>query len=79
MQHSLMQQGIDLLIFGMGTVFIFLAVLVVATTVMSKLVRRFDKPAPVAVQPGPGKVVAEDTELIAVISAALKKHRSRRR
>lgn len=78
MQHSLMQQGVDLLIFGMGTVFIFLAVLVIATAAMSKLVQRFDRPAPVASQPGAEKAAVGDAELIAVISAAVKKHRSRR-
>lgn len=79
MQHSLIQQGVDLMIFGMGTVFVFLAVLVVATSLMSQLVKRFDTPVP----PTPAGSVptpsaADDKQLVAVISAAINKYRSRR-
>ena len=39
-QATLIQQGIDLLIYGMGTVFVFLTVLVAVTRLMSTLVQR---------------------------------------
>ena len=48
MQNTLVQQGIELMLFGMGTVFIFLALLVVVTTVMSALVERLSKPESIA-------------------------------
>ena len=39
--QPLLQQGLDLMIFGMGTVFIFLAVLVAVTAVVSVVMRHF--------------------------------------
>ena len=39
--QSLLQQGLDLMIFGMSTVFIFLAVLVAVTTLVSVVIRHF--------------------------------------
>ncbi|MFT6407460.1 MAG: oxaloacetate decarboxylase gamma subunit [Arenicella sp.] len=41
MQDSLIDQGLNLMLFGMGTVFIFLTILVFATTLMSALVNHF--------------------------------------
>lgn len=51
MQPELLEQGVSLLIYGMGTVFVFLTVLVFATKAMSALVRTFadDTAAPIAV------------------------------
>ncbi len=79
MQQSLMQQGIELMLYGMGTVFVFLAVLVVTTTIMSALLQRFGRSEPVAVPPAAVKhsAVANDDQLVAVISAAIHKYRSR--
>ncbi|MBF0252087.1 MAG: OadG family protein, partial [Alphaproteobacteria bacterium] len=50
---ELLIEGLDLLVIGMGTVFLFLTFLVVCVGWMSKLVRRFEtpedaKPAPAA-------------------------------
>lgn len=79
MQDSLIQQGIDLMIFGMGTVFVFLAVLVVATSLMSWLVQCFDKqPPPTPAGSSVAATGADDKQLVAVITAAIKQHRSRR-
>ncbi|MEE8059246.1 MAG: OadG family protein [Pseudomonadales bacterium] len=79
MQQSLMQQGVELMLFGMGTVFVFLAVLVVTTAIMSSLLQRFIKPEPVAVSPSAASNEASgrDPQLIAVISAAIHQYRSR--
>ena len=78
MQDNLMQQGVELMLFGMGTVFLFLAVLIVATTLMSFLIQRFfpAKPllVPAAVNSG---AATNDDQLIAVIGAAIHKFRSR--
>ena len=41
MEQTLIDQGISLMLYGMGTVFVFLTVLVFATTLMSKLVAKF--------------------------------------
>lgn len=40
-EHDLMQQGMDLLLFGMGTVFVFLSLLVLSTSLMSSFINQF--------------------------------------
>lgn len=79
MTDSLVQQGLDLMMFGMGTVFVFLTVLVVVTTLMSNIINRFfpEAPAP-EVAPSPAKTGGQvDSKVINVIQAALDKHRNR--
>jgi oxaloacetate decarboxylase gamma subunit len=69
------------MLFGMGTVVVFLALLVVATTAMSRAVTRFF-PEPEVAEPAPraaAPAAADDQQLVAVISAALAIHRKRRR
>lgn len=80
MQESLINQGFDLMLYGMGTVVAFLAILVVATLGMSWFIRRF---FPEAVEPI--KAVSSDSEtnlpdarLLAVIKAAIEQHRAKR-
>jgi oxaloacetate decarboxylase gamma subunit len=41
MPNSLIDQGLSLMLYGMGTVFCFLTILVFATLAMSRLVARF--------------------------------------
>ena len=41
MQGDLVAQGVALMLYGMGTVVLFLALLVAATTAMSRVVTRF--------------------------------------
>ena len=77
MQQDIMQQGVDLMLFGMGTVFVFLTVLVGAMIVMSIIVQRFfpDAPEPQAVvSTAPAGVT--DPKLLAIIKAAIDKHRN---
>ncbi len=78
MQEEILQQGVDLMLFGMGTVFVFLTVLVIATTIMSGIVSRLFpdavKPLPAAAAPPKAGV---DPKLQAIIKAAIEKHRSR--
>lgn len=83
MQETLIDQGISLMLFGMGTVFVFLTILVFATSFMSKLVSRFagdeelsltaanapSPAAPAAGQPGPNVIIA--------IEKAIAAHRQR--
>jgi oxaloacetate decarboxylase gamma subunit len=82
MQDTLIQQGMQLMAYGMGTVFVFLTVLVIATTIMSSLLQRFVVAKP-PVQPGqnvppsPTATAENDGQLVAVISAAIQKHRAR--
>ena len=66
MANSLINEGLTLMLVGMGTVFVFLTVLVAATTLMSRLTMRF--------QPGPAAAGDSDEE-IAAIAAAIAAHR----
>ena len=77
MQNELVQQGIELMLFGMGTVLTFLVLLIIATTAMSSLLQRFAKPEPIASATPAPKAAGNDEHLIAVIRAAIHKYRSR--
>ena len=85
MQGSIVAQGAELMLYGMGTVVLFLALLVLATTAMSRLIGQyFPDPDPPAVQARhavreqtPAEAV--DSRTVAAISAALAQHRKRNR
>ena len=64
MPETLIDQGLTLMLAGMGTVFTFLTVLVFAMTMMSTIVKRL-------------RVVETDPsdEEVAAISAAITRHR----
>ncbi len=79
--ESLISQGLSLMIFGMGFVFVFLTLLVGVTMLMSKVAMKFE-PVSVAA-PSKAKrnrsaatVEAKNDELVAVITAAVHKYRS---
>ena len=76
---QLLHEGLGLMAFGMGFVFVFLTLLVIATTLMSRAVTRW-APAPVIEKPAPRRqsMAANDGELMAVIAAAVHRHRRRR-
>ncbi len=42
-QSSLLSEGVTLMLYGMGFVFVFLTVLVSATSLMSKLITKYEK------------------------------------
>ena len=66
MQNDLINEGLTLMLAGMGTVFVSLTVLVIAMTLMARLVSRF--------QPAKDTANAGDDE-IAAIAAAITEHR----
>jgi oxaloacetate decarboxylase gamma subunit len=80
---NLLSEGLNLMVFGMGFVFVFLTLLVISTAVMSKLATKY-APAP-AVKPVKARPTAaaqsasaatKNDELIAVMTAAVHKYRS---
>lgn len=79
MQASLLAQGFDLMVFGMGTVFLFLALLVLLTSLMSALVQRFSPPQPNPDAASSSPASPGQEQLLAVITAAVHKYRSRRK
>lgn len=74
--ENLVSQGFDLAIFGMGTVFAFLTLLILATHGMSMLVQKFEPEA--AIMPVRTVTQAHDRQLLAVITAAIAQHRNKR-
>ena len=78
MQNEIITQGLTLMALGMGVVFIFLALLVITTQVMSAIIDRyFPEPlkanSPSASQPAAPDSV--DSRTLAIIRAAIRKHR----
>ena len=69
MTLDLMTQGLELMIAGMGTVFVFLSALVAATMIMSRLVKLIEGPQGSALE------ADASAEEIAVITAAITEHR----
>jgi oxaloacetate decarboxylase gamma subunit len=76
---DLLADALGLMIVGMGFVFVFLTILVCATSLMSKLVLKYaPEPAPIAkaAPAAPVNASHEDAQLLAVLSAAVAKYRS---
>jgi oxaloacetate decarboxylase gamma subunit len=75
---ELMSGGVELMFVGMGIVFLFLAMLVVAINIMSALVRRFfpDTPALAVAAPVSGGI---DKRTVAAITAAVHQYRKKHR
>lgn len=69
MQPSLLDQGLTLMLVGMGTVFVFLTMLVAAMSLMALVVRRLTPTVP--------DTGASDEE-VAAIAAAIARHRKTR-
>ena len=75
MQDTLLQQGLDITLFGMGIVFTFLLLLVFGTGIMSRIITRYlPEPAPVA--PAPSRS-SDSGRLRAIAKAAIEQHRKR--
>lgn len=75
---DLVLQGVYLMLLGMGIVFSFLAVLVVTLNIMSRLASLLYVPeVHETATPTSSAADTEDTELIAVISAAINRFRSK--
>ena len=77
---ELMIEGLTLMVFGMGFVFTFLTLLVFATKAMSATVLRIAPVEQVVSMPpvtmiSPSQNVANDPQLMAVLSAAVHRYR----
>ena len=87
---NLLNEGFSLMLFGVGFVFVFLTLLVIATSLMSWIIIKYEKnvgvlpedgiPAPTAVVGSPKHAHAtnsQDSSLITVLTAAIHKYRSK--
>ena len=82
MSSSLIDQGLNLMLFGMGTVFVFLTILIFATSSMSKIITRYFPEKIVAAAPKRKKAAAHGATSLApttlkIIQAAIDQHRNR--
>ena len=67
---ALWQSSIELMLLGMGTVFVFLILLVIATTLMSAVINKLSPPAePIT------PLNADDAEIAAAAAAAFARHK----
>jgi oxaloacetate decarboxylase (Na+ extruding) subunit gamma len=74
---ELISEGLNLMLLGMGTVFVFLTILVFVTSIMSALVQKYGAVQPTDLNdPGAAGQLDEAT-LFAVITAAIHAHRSK--
>ena len=81
MRGDIVDQGIELMLYGMGTVVLFLTLLIATVTLMSWFLSRFFPEAEVPVaRAGQASAAvsskAGDLPLVAVIAAAVHRHRS---
>lgn len=80
-ETGLVSQGFDLMMFGMGTVFAFLTVLVFSTSIMSRVVARFFPEVlpsePKAQATGTQVNQAVDQRTLNIIQQAVYQHRAR--
>ncbi len=83
MDNSLIDQGFSLMLFGMGTVFIFLTILIFATGGMSRIILRWF-PEKIVEPPAPrkkSKAVSEASiapVTLKILQAAVDLHRNRK-
>lgn len=83
METSLIQQGGNLMLYGMGVVFVFLTLLVAVVTAQSLLIRRFFPEPEVTATPAKhGHATGAATEVVdekirKVVQSAIDQHRSR--
>ena len=77
METSLISQGVDLLLYGMGTVFTFLTLLVGLTTLMSSTVNRYAKEEPMTCNTDGHQIhtALVEPKIVKVIQAAIDQHR----
>ncbi|WP_461520485.1 OadG family protein [Porticoccus sp.] len=76
MTNPLLQQGLDLMIYGMGTVFFFLALLVAITALMSALISRFLPVVAESQSDTQEKLAGQiDEHLLAILQGAIDQHR----
>ena len=76
---DLLVKGVELMFLGMGTVFVFLAVLVFAVTKMSELIQKYEATLPQPEVKPPRSAGVKNSDLIAAISAAIHQYRSKNR
>ncbi|HJN51227.1 MAG: OadG family protein [Pseudomonadales bacterium] len=73
---DLLAQGLELAMYGMGTVFIFLTLLVMVTVIMSRIILAMDVATVDEHDDSKQRSLDQDRRLVAVITAAVQRYRS---
>ena len=80
--RQLLLEGVELMLFGMGSVFVFLVLLIVAIRLMAWLIERFALAGPlqpaVALVPAKAPTTGPEADVLAAIQLAIHLHRARR-
>ena len=81
-ETNIIEQGTTLMLYGMGTVFVFLTLLVFATSLMSKVVSKFSSPEVIESQAAgnagaSARNTSVDKNIITAIENAIAAHRKR--
>lgn len=69
---DLIQEGLNLMLMGMGTVFVFLTVLVIGTTLMSRLIGLTSSQSDIDSKARTPSAAREDLTELAAVAAAVK-------
>lgn len=76
---ELLLEGVEIMLFGIGSVYIFLILLIICIRLMSSVIGRFDAaPAHRPITASPVSEAAADADVLAAIQAAIHQHRARR-
>lgn len=81
MKENLIDQGVSLMTYGMGTVFVFLTLLVFATLLMSTIIRRLTPKDPTGTdtpRPTTSSHASLDPKVRAAIQQAIQLYRKQR-
>jgi len=73
---QLLSDAVELMVLGMGTVFVFLTILVFVTATMSALVKKYAPVQPAGQTSSGTPAQPEDKTLLVVIAAAIHAHRN---
>lgn len=74
METNLILEGFKFMGLGMGTVFLFLIIMIGSMNLMSYIIHRFF-PEPQATEPAPAASQPDNKKVIAAITAAIAHHR----
>ena len=76
-ESTLFQQGFDMMLYGMGTVFAFLMALVMAISLLSRIINKFFPEALLVSESGVQTVNTVSPTTRKIIQAAIDQYRSR--
>ena len=75
METNLLIEGLKFMGLGMGTVFVFLTIMIICMNIMSYIVHRFFPEPQVTATPSSSNQQQDNKKIVAAITAAIKHHR----